>query len=765
MPIPRSLVTLTLLVMTATCLLISLGAGISTPAAAQGPLENEMCGNGTTFTVDLGSDQLVVPDGCRIYALIASGYERNNNLDELTLYNFAKFVAENNGYVHYAWWNNLLREYMAGPLHSDDANPGGLAGIHAAGFIPLDSNFFNKAIPNEDFQFQSDARRLLQAIRSHNPNAVIIVAGHSMGGASVARLGASTPVAIDLLAPLDPVGNRSLPEGLFSPLQARPGAETYNWTRWRATHDFRGYRVWDCIRNALGLCRDFDDRLLFIEYRCGPSGPWLNHPPSAFSQAPLICPRGSDVFSGPVRDTGTLISFGSNVRRLYHRWQRENVFPFDFSSDYYYGHPSPLSNNILEPNYQRGLEKNALLESDPDKTCATPLKLDPRDPNFYCNPGDGHGEIVGFRGIPTAPDFPVALKASDWPGLAQDGTPEQRKQKFIEMVSAPSATPGKLSSHPPAWGHEPANPNLDMVASDLITITQQILLEAGPEPDSTPPTSTAVTAPGANSEGWHNEDVLITLSATDNVGGSGVKGLHYSLSGAHIASAMVSGDRAQLIVTEEGISVLSFYAHDNNGNYEEADTLIIRLDRTPPQISAVIDPPANSEGWHNGDLTVAFIAGDELSGLASVSPPVAVSEEGENREIIGTAADLAGNQSSLGVVVNVDKTAPTITGLPDEDCLLWPANHKLVQVSSPMAEDSLSGVAELVVEGVSNDAAAEDAVVIEDGNVLVRAERSGKGDGRTYTITALARDLAGNQTEASGTCIVPHDRRTSDHLR
>lgn len=728
---------------------------------AQTPAD-EMCGDGSTFDVVLGLETLKIPNGCRIYTLIVSGYERNNNLDELTFYNLAKYVAENDGYVHYAWWNNLLKEYMARPLHDSNSNPGGLLGVHALGFVPLDTNFFNKAIPNDDFQFQQDADSLLQQIRRNNPNAIIIVAGHSMGGNSVARLGATTNVNIDLLAPIDPVGNRSLPEGLFSPLQVRPGAETYNWTRWRATHRFRGYRVWDCVRNARGRCRDFDPRLFFVRYQCGPSGPWLDHPPSAFSKAPLICPRGTDVFSGPVRDTGTLVRFRSNVRRLYHRWQKENVFPFDFGDDYYFGHPSPLSSSILGPNYQTPVEKNALLEFNQAKTCGNLLaiKTDPRDPNILCNPSDGHGEIIGFRGLPVAPDFPVGLRATNWPGLDVGGTPQDRRDMFIEMVTAPTADPLKLITDLPAWVHEPSNPNLDMVARDLIAITRNLLLTAGPRPDTTPPSSTAGASPDANADGWHNEDVLVTLSASDNVGGSGVMDIEYKLEGAQVDSAVVQGDELQLTITEEGMSLLSFFAHDNSGNIEEANTLTIRLDKTPPAITAVTDPVANSNGWHKDDVLVSFSASDDLSGVASTTSPVLVSQEGAAQEIIGTATDLAGNLASLGVVVNIDKTMPLITGLPDNDCTLWPVNGKMMHVASVAAEDALSGLDTLSLQGASNETDNQDgSIIIENGEVFLRAERSGGGVGRVYNITATARDLAGNATESTATCDVPHDQR------
>ena len=97
---------------------------------------------------------------------------------------------------------------------------------------------------------------------------------------------------------------------------------------------------------------------------------------------------------------------------------------------------------------------------------------------------------------------------------------------------------------------------------------------------------------------------------------------------------MLPADELQLTITEEGVSVLSFFAHDNSGNYEEANTLTIRLDKTPPAITAVTNPVANSKGWHKDDVTVTFSASDELSGLAAASSPDLVTEEGEAHDQI-----------------------------------------------------------------------------------------------------------------------------------
>jgi hypothetical protein len=41
----------------------------------------------------------------------------------------------------------------------------------------------------------------------------------------------------------------------------------------------------------------------------------------------------------------------------------------------------------------------------------------------------------------------------------------------------------------------------------------------------------------------------------------------------------------------------------------------------------------------------------------------------------------------------------------------------------------------------------------------LRAERSGSGNGRVYTITIIATDASGNSSQANVQIIVPHDKR------
>lgn len=263
---------------------------------------------GNSFTVNLPGigdtqdDSIEVPNGRPIYAIFVSGYLRNREFDGLHFYNLAKFLMEQGAYVHYSWWNNLLAPYMERPLHDPFSSPGQLKFINndSLGLIPaVIGPLTEKAAPGEDYQFQADAEALLKAIRDNNPQAAIIVVGHSFGGDSVARLGASTNIDIDLLAPIDPVGNRSCTWGNLL-------CNTFDqWTRFRATHEDT---FWFPLR------REFNSNIKYLYHRwqhesmppmdvscpVGPSAasPGLCHFPEWKYLFIHLEPRVLDIYSG-----------------------------------------------------------------------------------------------------------------------------------------------------------------------------------------------------------------------------------------------------------------------------------------------------------------------------------------------------------------------------------------------------------------------------------------------------------------------------------
>jgi hypothetical protein len=212
--------------------------------------------------------------------------------------------------------------------------------------------------------------------------------------------------------------------------------------------------------------------------------------------------------------------------------------------------------------------------------------------------------------------------------------------------------------------------------------------------DSTPPVVTAIATPGANASGWNNTAVQVALAATDETGGSGVKQLTYSATGAQvIATTTVAGATALVTIAAEGDTTFSVFATDNAGNVSTARTLTVRIDTTSPTIAGARSPAANVAGWNNTDVTVTFTCSDARSGVATCTGPTTVSTEGQDQTATGSARDRADNTATTTVRgISIDKTAPrtTATQTPSANAAGWSRVPVTVTLS---ATDALAGVA------------------------------------------------------------------------
>ena len=180
--------------------------------------------------------------------------------------------------------------------------------------------------------------------------------------------------------------------------------------------------------------------------------------------------------------------------------------------------------------------------------------------------------------------------------------------------------------------------------------------------DAAPPVTTATSATPANTAGWNRDNVTVTLTATDNDGGSGIKQITYSADGAQpIASTIASGASASFTLTTEGVTMISYFATDNAGNLESAQSLRVKLDKTAPSVSGSRAPAPNENGWNNSDVTVSFTCSDGLAGMDSCGPsPQTVTTDGTRQSRTGTAVDLAGNTATATVSdINIDTSKPT----------------------------------------------------------------------------------------------------------
>jgi hypothetical protein len=116
----------------------------------------------------------------------------------------------------------------------------------------------------------------------------------------------------------------------------------------------------------------------------------------------------------------------------------------------------------------------------------------------------------------------------------------------------------------------------------------------------------------------------------------------------------------------------------------------------------------------------------------------------------------------------LDIDTPPACGLAQASpATLWPPNHKLMLVAIVGVTDPDNDQVALTVTGVTQDEwvnglgdgdTSPDAI-IQGEKMQLRAERSGKENGRVYQVSFTADDGFGGRCTGSVTVCVPHDRQ------
>jgi len=282
-----------------------------------------------------------------------------------------------------------------------------------------------------------------------------------------------------------------------------------------------------------------------------------------------------------------------------------------------------------------------------------------------------------------------------------------------------------------AVGDFDGNHQPDLAAANLGTDNVTVLLNTT---DITPPATTATFAPARNVNGWNSAAVTVTLNAADNTGGSGVKQVSYQVAAG--SPIVVAGTSASIAVSVEGSTPLTFFATDNAGNVESAQSIAVQIDKTLPTISSSQSPSANAAGWNKSDVTVTFACADALSGIEFCTSPVLVNTDGTGQIIGGLARDRAYNIAVASRSINLDKTLPTLAMPSLAASYVYNASLTLTFGAS----DALSGLA--------GSAATFNGAPVVSGTTLT-LNRAGLN---TFTLTAA--DRAGNTATQTATFTV-----------
>ncbi|HKX27419.1 MAG TPA: hypothetical protein VJ302_06985 [Blastocatellia bacterium] len=123
------------------------------------------------------------------------------------------------------------------------------------------------------------------------------------------------------------------------------------------------------------------------------------------------------------------------------------------------------------------------------------------------------------------------------------------------------------------------------------------------------------------------------------------------------------------------------------------------VDDNNPTITADPTPTPNGDGWNNTNVTVNFTCADTISGIASCTAPVTLTNETTTagQVVNGTAKDKVGHIATTSATVKIDKTAPTLN-------VLSPASG--IDVFMPeltitgTVSDALSGIKSVVCNGI-----------------------------------------------------------------
>ncbi|ANY66430.1 endonuclease [Paenibacillus sp. BIHB 4019] len=232
-----------------------------------------------------------------------------------------------------------------------------------------------------------------------------------------------------------------------------------------------------------------------------------------------------------------------------------------------------------------------------------------------------------------------------------------------------------LASFPYAEGQQISITGVAAIFRDVFQLKPRGLSDFTLQGDTAAPETTASLSTSPNEAGWLNQDVSVTLTATDDTSSTSPLRTEYAVNGS-----VYQAYEAPFLINEEGSSVISFFSTDAAGNKEAVKSVTVKLDKSAPNVILTQSGGAIADASETDTLIFALSSSDALSGIASeqllldgqpVNSPYSVkgSELGLGAHTVAySVTDFAGNQASLQASFRITGQ-PLAVGAPGKPVL------------------------------------------------------------------------------------------------
>ena len=257
----------------------------------------------------------------------------------------------------------------------------------------------------------------------------------------------------------------------------------------------------------------------------------------------------------------------------------------------------------------------------------------------------------------------------------------------------------------------------------------------------------------------------VTFAATTTVAGTPASAIYY-----RIGNTAITSPRIFPLGTTTVIATAV-----NGAGFDSCSFRVTVRDNQPPAITCPANiTRVNDPGQCGATVNYTVTATDNCTSSVTVTVtpasggffPVGVTT------VNAKATDAAGNTATCSFTVTVnDVEPPVIHDLAATPVILWPPNHKMKQVTvNYTSTDNCPGPISCAItvtsdepeNGTGDGDTGPDWDVLNDHHVKLRAERSGQGDGRVYSIKVTCTDQYGNSASGTKTVIVPKSLKLKD---